>query len=55
MQSLMHKLEKKSLMLMIRHLKTLGCKVVYASFTKFIIYTDKKSYDDAKSHLNFVM
>ena len=40
---------------MIRHLKNLGCKVVYASFTKFIIYTDKKSFDDAKSHVDFVM
>jgi len=36
------------------HLKQLGCQIVYASFHKILITTDKSTFEEAKSHIDFV-
>ena len=39
----------------LRRFKQLGCKVVYASFHKIFVFTNKKSLQEAESHINFVL
>jgi len=31
-----------------------GCQIVYASFHKILITTDKSTFEEAKSHIDFV-
>lgn len=52
---LVHKLMKKSFFQLLLRFKQLGCNVIYANFQKIYIYTDKKTYSDAESHINFVL
>jgi DNA polymerase epsilon subunit 1 len=37
------------------HFKQLGCQIVHASFHKIIVTTDKVKYEEANSHINFVI
>ena len=52
---LVHKLMTKNFYLLLRRFKQLGCKVIYASFHKIFIYTEKKSFDEAESQIAFVL
>lgn len=52
---LVHKLMKKNFFQLLLRLKQLGCKVVYANFNKMFLFTDKKTFDEADSHTNFVL
>lgn len=51
---LVHKLMKKNFISLLRKLKTLGCKVIYGSFHKLFVYTDRQTLAEAQSHISFV-
>ena len=51
---LVHKLMKKSFYQLIYQLKQLGCKIVYASFHKIIVNTQRDSFEEAENFINFV-
>ena len=52
---LVHKLMKKNFFQLLLRFKQLGCKVVYANFQKMFVYTDKKTFEEAESHIKFVL
>lgn len=52
---MIHKLMKKCFMQLLMNFKQLGCQVVHASFHKVILTTDKTTYEEAQSHINFVI
>ena len=52
---LVHKLMKKNFFMLLQSLKLLGCKVVYASFHKVIIHTERTSLDEADNFIKFVL
>lgn len=52
---LVHKLMKKNFFYLLSNLKQLGCKIVYASFHKIYIYTERTSLDEAENFINFVL
>lgn len=52
---LVHKLMRKNFYQLLLRFKNLGCKVVYASFNSVFVYTEKKTFDEAESHINFVI
>lgn len=52
---LVHKLMKKNFFLLVYKLKQLGCKIIYASFHKIIIHTERTTYDEAENFINFVL
>ena len=52
---LVHRLMGKNFYLLLRRFKQLGCRVIYASFHKIFIYTDKKSFEEAESQISFVL
>ena len=52
---LVHKLKKKNVFQLLLTLKQLGCKVIFASFHKILIHTEKSSYDEAESFINFIL
>lgn len=52
---LVHKLMKKNFFQLLLRFKQLGCKVVYANFHRMLVYTDKKTFSEAESHINFVL
>jgi DNA polymerase epsilon subunit 1 len=49
-----HKLVKKVFVQFLTELKNLGAKIVYASFNKVIIATNKKKLSEAKAYFNFL-
>jgi DNA polymerase epsilon subunit 1 len=52
---MVHKIMRKVFLQLLVRLDKLGCKVVHADFQKLILTTDKRSYDDARSHIDFVL
>jgi len=52
---LVHKLMKKNFFMLLQSLKLLGCKVIYASFHKVIIHTERTSLDEAENFIKFVL
>mmetsp|Transcript_40967 Transcript_40967/g.62374 ORF Transcript_40967/g.62374 Transcript_40967/m.62374 type:complete len:134 (-) Transcript_40967:308-709(-) len=46
---LVHKLMKKNFTMLLHRLKKLGCKVIYASFYKVLIHTEKQTLSEAES------
>lgn len=52
---LIHKLMKKNFVMLLHSLKQLGCNVVYASFHKIIIHTERTTFDEADSYIKFVL
>jgi DNA polymerase epsilon subunit 1 len=52
---LVHKLMKKNFQHLIYRLRLLGCKIVYASFHKIIIHTERTTFDEAENFINFVL
>jgi DNA polymerase epsilon subunit 1 len=52
---LVHKLMTKNFYLLLRRFKQLGCKVIYASFHEIWVYTEKRTFTDAESQINFVL
>ena len=51
---LVHKLMKKSFYQLVYQLKQLGCRIVYASFHKIIVDTQRESFDEAENFVGFV-
>lgn len=54
LHNLVQKLLKKVFMQLIAEMKRLGARLVYASFSKIIIATNKHSYKDAKEYFKFI-
>lgn len=52
---LIHKLMLKNFYILLMKFKQLGCKVVYGSLHKLFIYTDKYSFDECESQINFAI
>ena len=52
---LIHKLMLKNFYILLMKFKQLGCKVIYGSLHKLFIYTDKYSFDECESQINFVI
>lgn len=52
---LIHKLTCQVFHLLLRRLKQLDCKIIYASFHKIIIYTGKTTLDEAEQHVSFAI
>jgi len=50
-----HKLIKKCFFLLVQRFKDLGATIVYASFHKLIICTQKDNLEDAQNYVNFVL
>ena len=52
---LVHKLMKKNFFQLLLRFKQLGCNVIYANFNTMYVYTEKKTFAEAESHINFVL
>jgi DNA polymerase epsilon subunit 1 len=55
LQRLVHRLSHQVFNLLMKRLKMLDCKVIYASFHKLLIYTGKATDEDAKGHVSFAI
>jgi hypothetical protein len=54
LNKLVHKLAKKVWQQLLAELKKLGARVVYATFEKVIIATDKRTYAEAQTYFEFI-
>ena len=52
---LVHKLMKKNFFQLLYRLKQLGCQVIYASFHKVLIHTQRTDFDEAQNFINFIL
>ena len=55
LQRLVHRLSCQVFNLLMKRLKMLDCRVIYASFHKILIYTGKETDEDAKGHVSFAL
>jgi DNA polymerase epsilon subunit 1 len=55
LQRLVHRLSSQVFNLLMKRLKMLDCRVIYASFHKLLIYTGKETDEDARGHVNFAI
>lgn len=51
---LVHLLMRKVFLQLVHELKSLGAKIVYATFNQIVIATNKKTLDDARTYWDFV-
>ena len=52
---LLHKLMKKSFLQLLHYFKQFGCEIVHADFNKVWLHTGKRDYEDAQTHIDFVI
>jgi len=55
LHSLVHKMMKKSFLQLVSSFKQLGCKVVFANFSKIILYTGKYELEEAQNFVEFAI
>lgn len=55
LHSLVHKMMKKSFLQLVNKFKQLGCKVVFANFSKIIVYTGKYDFEEAQNFVDFAI
>lgn len=55
LHQLVHKLMTKNFYLLLRRFKQLGCKIIYASFHEIWVFTEKRTFSDAQSQVDFVI
>lgn len=52
---MVHKMMKKLFLQLVSKLKKLGCQVVHGDFQKLIVTTEKRSFEEASQHIEFVL
>ena len=52
---MIHKMMKKNFLWLVAKFKALGCHIVHGDFQKLIITTTKHNYEEASTHIDFVL
>jgi DNA polymerase epsilon subunit 1 len=52
---LIHNLMKKSFLQLIYQFREHGCEIVHASYSKLLLHTKMKTFDEAQNYINYVI
>ena len=52
---MIHKMMKKNFLWLVAKFKELRCHIIHGGFQKIIWTTEKRSYEEASAHIDFVL